>query len=45
MVPSALRKQNAELELELDHQLYGADPLENRDTDLYRGEYMRRGTS
>jgi SAM-dependent methyltransferase len=38
MVHSALRKQNAELEL--DHQLYGQDPLESRDTDLYRGEYI-----
>jgi SAM-dependent methyltransferase len=38
MVHSALRKQNAELEL--DEQLYGEDPLESRDTDLYRGEYI-----
>ena len=38
MAHSALRKQNAELEL--DQQIYGEDPLESRDTDLYRGEYI-----
>ncbi|HSR71727.1 MAG TPA: methyltransferase domain-containing protein, partial [Kiloniellales bacterium] len=27
-------------ELELDQQLYGADPLADRETDLYRGEYV-----
>jgi SAM-dependent methyltransferase len=38
MMHSALRKPNAELEL--DQQLYDQGPLESRDTDLYRGEYI-----
>ena len=28
-------------ELLLDQQTYGADPLEDRDTDLYKGEYVK----
>ena len=32
------RKPNAELELE--SQAYGDDPLQDRETDLYRGEYV-----
>jgi glycine/sarcosine/dimethylglycine N-methyltransferase len=27
-------------ELDLDEQVYGADPLADRETDLYRGEYI-----
>lgn len=34
----ALRQVNAELEL--DRQAYGRDPLADRKTDLYRGEYI-----
>ncbi|MDF1792894.1 MAG: methyltransferase domain-containing protein [Thalassobaculaceae bacterium] len=33
-------RQTANTELELDEQAYGEDPLESRDTDLYRGEYI-----
>ncbi len=33
-------EQTANAELELDAQAYGENPLENRDTDLYRGEYI-----
>ena len=32
--------RNANFELDLDAQSYGKDPLEDRDTDLYRGEYI-----
>jgi len=38
MAETAFQKPNAELEL--DEQLYGQDPLEDRETDLYRGEYV-----
>ncbi|WP_404404730.1 methyltransferase domain-containing protein [Pelagibacterium halotolerans] len=38
MVQSDLNTQNAELHME--SQAYGADPLEDRETDLYRGEYV-----
>ncbi|MFC6657379.1 hypothetical protein ACFQEX_18845 [Roseibium salinum] len=27
-------------ELQLDEQAYGQDPIANRETDLYRGEYI-----
>jgi sarcosine/dimethylglycine N-methyltransferase len=35
---AALRQTNAELELE--DQVYGDDPLADRETDTYRGEYV-----
>jgi len=38
MEESAVTKQNAELEL--TSQAYGEDPLSDRETDLYRGEYV-----
>lgn len=38
MAETALKLPNAELELE--EQAYGADPLADRETDLYRGEYI-----
>jgi len=38
MSNSARRTDNAELEL--DQQAYGDDPLKDRETDLYRGEYV-----
>lgn len=38
MAGEALRKPNAELSLE--DQVYGDDPLADRETDLYRGEYV-----
>jgi sarcosine/dimethylglycine N-methyltransferase len=33
-------RQTTNAELQLDEQAYGENPLENRDTDLYRGEYI-----
>jgi sarcosine/dimethylglycine N-methyltransferase len=39
MTSSAALKQN-NAELELKDQLYGDDPLADRETDLYRGEYV-----
>jgi sarcosine/dimethylglycine N-methyltransferase len=39
MASSAALKQN-NAELELKDQLYGDDPLADRETDLYRGEYV-----
>ena len=38
MARAALKDANAELSLE--RQEYGADPLADRETDLYRGEYI-----
>ena len=38
MAGAALRKQNPELSLA--DQVYGDDPLADRETDLYRGEYV-----
>ena len=38
MARAALRKPNAELKLH--DQVYGDDPLADRETDLYRGEYV-----
>ncbi len=38
MRDAAARQQNAELDLA--EQSYGENPLEDRDTDLYRGEYV-----
>lgn len=33
-------RQTAKSELERQHQAYGDNPLEDRETDLYRGEYV-----
>jgi len=38
MARAAVKDANAELKLET--QNYGADPLADRETDLYRGEYV-----
>ena len=38
MNEAALKQPNAELEM--DQQRYGDDPLADRETDLYRGEYV-----
>jgi sarcosine/dimethylglycine N-methyltransferase len=38
MAEATAARRNAEFDL--DAQAYGGDPLEDRDTDLYRGEYI-----
>ncbi len=39
MTEAAIKQRNAELAL--DEQQYGEDPLADRETDLYRGEYVQ----
>ena len=41
MTDAALNLKQQIAELELDRQQYGEDPLADRETDLYRGEYVQ----
>src|SRR5690625_2611602 len=38
---NTLALKQTRTELDLDRQAYGEDPLADRETDLYRGEYIK----